>query len=147
MSEQALLEFGEPESSRADQMFEDFVKYHQAHPEVWCLFLRMVYSEMRKGKTHYSARSILHRIRWDDLLLAGDGEFKMPHQHSPWYARMWAASHPEHADIFSYRSLPSEGKPPLGGDGEPRPHDPDQPYPTLSDAMSIRLRELAEGAS
>tara|TARA_R110002126_G_scaffold37275_2_gene112745 strand:+ start:521 stop:862 length:342 start_codon:yes stop_codon:yes gene_type:complete len=69
---------------------ENFIKYHASNPEVYAVFKRFVAEVKAAGKTKYSSRTILHRIRWHvNIETRRIDEFKIGDHHSPYYARMY----------------------------------------------------------
>lgn len=58
------------------------------------------------GWEHYSARAIMHRIRWHYHVDKGDRTFKVNNNWSPELARWFMAKHPEQSDFFHIRSSP-----------------------------------------
>lgn len=99
MTPQALLPFIRDASHEAQ-----FMEFHERNPHVYRLFCRFCDELIASGRTRYSARTILHRIRWhvDTQTDSGDG-LKINNNHSPFYARMWASEHPRHSDFFQTR--------------------------------------------
>ncbi len=81
--------------TRADQIFERFCKFHRANPDAWRLFCKFT-DEMRYHQSKWSARAVLHRMRWESALsTAGDSVFKISDHFSVYYARMYLATHPK----------------------------------------------------
>lgn len=84
-------------------------KYHEAHPEVYELFTRFALEVVAKGRKRFSARAIFHRIRWYTQIEAPDGTgFKINNNHSPFYARLFALDHAEHANLFRTREASAD---------------------------------------
>lgn len=83
-----------------------FVDFHQANLGVWSLFRQYTFELIRAGRRHYSARAVLHRIRWhaDIETTTGDG-FKINNNHSAYYARMFMEFYPEHDGFFHVREV------------------------------------------
>ena len=77
--------------SRADQIFERFVRFHRANPHFWHLFCQFA-DDMRQVKPHYSSKSIFERARWEvDLTTAitDDDSVKLNNDFTAYYARMY----------------------------------------------------------
>jgi hypothetical protein len=91
--------------TRNDELKEAVTRFHKEHPEVWDLFCRFTFMKINAGFKHYSARGIFHRIRWETDLPAYDkgNEFKLNDHHSPFYARRFMATYPEHEGFFRTR--------------------------------------------
>lgn len=75
-------------------------------PDVCDLFEQLAMDVKRKGFDQYSARAILHQIRWHHQVERGDREFKCNDHWTPALARWVAARHPEMAKFFELRSSP-----------------------------------------
>lgn len=87
----------------------EFLAFHRENPHVWELFQRFALDAIRSGRRHYSARAIVHRIRWHyEVETARTDDFKINNNHSPYYARLFAERHPEHARFFEYRRVRGE---------------------------------------
>lgn len=81
--------------------FEDF---HQAHPEVYAMFLRFTRQWIQSGHKRGSADMILHRVRWETSVNAAhDSGFKINNNFSALYARKAMAENPDLAGVFSTR--------------------------------------------
>jgi hypothetical protein len=63
-------------------------------PDVVDLFERMAMEVRKRGFTRYSARAILHRIRWHYHVEKGDADFKVNNNVSARLARWLMAKHP-----------------------------------------------------
>ena len=81
-----------------------FAAYHNAHPEVYRMFEQFVFELLRRGKTHYSADAIMHRVRWETSVSGRDeDDFKINNNHVSYYARLFIENHPELKDFFETR--------------------------------------------
>ena len=98
-----------PEGSRAEQIYDQFLEFHKNHPEVWTLFEKYAQEAISSGLTHYSARAVVHRIRWYATVEMKSGEdFKINNNFSPYYGRLFMHRHPEHRGFFRVRIRRSE---------------------------------------
>ena len=86
-----------------------FERFHLANPEVWRLFQRFAFEAARAGRTRYSARTIIHRIRWYVEVETRGDHFKINNDFSPFYARLWARAYPSHEDLFETRTSAADG--------------------------------------
>ena len=78
--------------------------YHKQNPKVYELFERFTFEVIDAGFKHYSAMAIIQQIRWHtDVVTRGDN-FKINNNHVPYYSRLFAHNHPQHADFFRFRS-------------------------------------------
>lgn len=74
---------------------ERFEEYDRAHPEVWELFQEFAHMARERGRTRYSARAILHRIRWErEIEQDAQQPFKISNIWSSRYARKLVESDP-----------------------------------------------------
>lgn len=90
--------------SKHGDLWIRFAEWHEANPHVWLLFVRFTFQALQTGRGHYSARDIVHRIRWHtNVELASVDEFKINDHWSPYYARVFMACYPAHASIFETR--------------------------------------------
>jgi len=97
---QSIFSFCQPGSSERT-IWEQFEEYDQRHPEVWELFQEFAHLARDRGRSRYSARAIMHRIRWErDVEQTVDEPFKISNLWSSRYARKLIASDPEYWDGF-----------------------------------------------
>jgi hypothetical protein len=84
--------------------WQRFEEWDEANPHVLDLFVRFTFEALRTGRKRYSARDIIHRIRWHmNVELAAVDEFKINDHWSPYYARLFIDLYPMHAGIFEMR--------------------------------------------
>jgi len=72
------------------------------------LFEQLALEIWRRGFRQYSARAILHRIRWHYHIERGDRDFKCNNNWTPAMARWFMNNHPEYGEFFETRSSPSD---------------------------------------
>jgi hypothetical protein len=82
--------------------------WHLSNPHVWSLFERYAFEAISSGRKNYSHWAILQRIRWNYEIETRGGEFKISNDYIAWYARMFAAKHPEHRGFFRLKPLKEE---------------------------------------
>ena len=75
-------------------------------PEVVSLFEKLALEISARGFEKYSARAILHRIRWHYHIDKGDRDFTCNNNWTPTMARWFLDRHPELGDFFETRSSP-----------------------------------------
>lgn len=96
-----------------------FLAFHQANPWVYVRMVAHCRALLARGYKQYSSRTLISvmRFEWDlqttkqRVLFAGamaPSAVKLNDHHSPYYARMIMASHPEFADFFSRREVTGE---------------------------------------
>lgn len=103
--------------ARIDQLEAEAMRFHLEHPEVWSLFIQFTKDRISRGFSHYSARAIFHRIRWETAVPEyelGKG-FKMNDHHSPFYSRWFMEAYPRHDGFFRIRYQTSADAPPMTG--------------------------------
>ncbi len=72
-----------------------FARYDHDHPEVWEYFVRFATEARNAGRSRYSARAIIHRIRWECAVERADREpFKINDHLAGRYARKLVDSDP-----------------------------------------------------
>lgn len=77
-----------------------FIKYHQKNPEVWSEFKRYAFEAIEAGRTQYSAKLIIEKIRWDSKLeVQKVSAFKIPNEITAYYARLF------HRTFLAYRGF------------------------------------------
>lgn len=89
--------------SSYDRMLKACDKFHDKHPEVWDLFVQFTFERINRGFTHYSARGVWHRIRWETSAPhARDpkAKFKLSNNHTPFYARAFMKIYPQYKGFF-----------------------------------------------
>ena len=84
---------------------EKFINYHTLNPNVYDVFKGFVADVKAVGKTKYSSRTILHRIRWHvNIETRRIDDFKIGDHHSPYYARMYMYEYNDD-DFFSIKNI------------------------------------------
>lgn len=102
MTDTALLPF---EDGDDRTLYDQFLEYHAANPEVYATICRFADEALRAGRTRIGIGMLTERLRWYTTVEArgrADG-FKFNNNYRPFYARMWLADHPEHPDFFETR--------------------------------------------
>lgn len=82
----------------------EFVEWLPNNLHIWDAFVAEAFKIVRKGFTHYSARTIIHVLRHHSALEEKDGEWKINNNHSPYLARLFALRYPQYEQLFEYRS-------------------------------------------
>lgn len=75
--------------------------------KVYEAFEREALRVVAKGRTHYSARTIIEVLRHNSALSDVDAEWKLNDHATPFYARLFGLCNPEHADLFELRTTKS----------------------------------------
>ena len=86
---------------------EKFTEYHITNPTIFAKFV--AYAEQLKsaGRTRIGAKAIVERIRWDSLVAAIDGDYKINNSYTSRYVRLISKERPDLASLFALRSLKS----------------------------------------
>lgn len=81
-----------------------FEEVDAANPEMWRLFVYFTKVMINRGFPHYSARAVMHRVRWETAQpLEDESSYKINNNWSPYYARKFHAEYPEHHGFFRNR--------------------------------------------
>lgn len=98
--------------NRHEEMREQCQAFHNAHPEVWQLFVHFTCTMIRKGYPNYSVNAIFERIRWEkDEGGNGEDQFKLNNNYRAFYARRFMRMYPKHEGFFRTRELKSVDRP------------------------------------
>jgi len=96
----------------------DLLRYHRAsfrpgfptwisvNLHVWFAFEREANRIWRRGRRHYSARTILEVLRHESALAEIYGDFKLNNNVAPDLARLYRLRYPERAGLFELRQMP-----------------------------------------
>ena len=83
------------------RLFDAWLTYHKANPGIYELFKKYTHEALGANYDKYSARTIIHRIRWHTLVeTRSEDGFKIANAHSPYYARLYLFEHPHRAGVF-----------------------------------------------
>jgi hypothetical protein len=108
----ALFELRAPvRVTRADELDEQAHEFVVAHPDVWRLFVRFAFDLIASGRQHGGAKAIWERIRWEYATSAHCGrdvEHALNNNLVAPIARIFAATYPDRACFFRFRSRTSE---------------------------------------
>lgn len=91
-----------------DPRVQAFLDFHARNPHIYQLFCRFALQAAAR-RSRFSARTVLHRIRWYTSVETDDPQgFKVNDHWSPFYARLFEQDHPEHAGFFEKRRALAE---------------------------------------
>lgn len=76
-------------------------------PAVVQMFEQLSLKIYSMGFSRYSARAILHRIRWHYTIDQGDKDFKCNNNWTPRLSRWFMDTHPHVGEFFETRASPS----------------------------------------
>lgn len=104
------LPFGDPVLAlvreHRDTFRPAFLMWIAENPHVWNAFEREANRIWRRGRRHYSARTILEVLRHESALAEICGDFKLNNNAAPDLARLYRLRHPERAALFELRRMP-----------------------------------------
>lgn len=83
-------------------------EWHRANPDVWRHFERFSMEAVRNGRRKISHWLIVNRIRWEVAIVTSGDDFKISNDYIAFYARLWRALHPAHADLFNIKRMDGE---------------------------------------
>jgi len=120
------------EETRYDQMKDRCNAFHQAHPEVWSMFVRFTRDRISRGFQTYSSDAIFHRIRWETAKPSYEKgtEFKLNDHYTAFYARRFMRLYPEYEGFFRTRKQTSKEE-----DPSPFPELGPDDYPTYPNSV------------
>lgn len=86
-----------------------FKTFHQKNPHIYKEFTALAYDMRNTGRTRYSGRTIIEKMRWDyDIKTKGD-VFKVNDDFVPIYVRVLIHERPEFETFFELRRVRSKG--------------------------------------
>jgi len=85
-----------------------FWKWHSANPEVWEYFERFALEAVSRRHRRISHWLIVNRIRWETSVITTGKDYKISNDLIAFYARLWNAKHPEHAELFQLKRMIGE---------------------------------------
>jgi hypothetical protein len=123
--------------SRADQIFESFVRFHKENPRVWRLFEQLSLRMLYKGHMSYSANAIFEQIRRHMNVTTTGDKVKLSNNYRAYYARLFHLRHPHLNNFFKCRRIVSD-------DVEEYEHEPEIDFTPASEEERItqRIKEL-----
>ncbi len=89
----------------SEKFKEQFKTHHALHPHVLELFRKYATEMLGRGYRHYSARTILERIRWHLALENTGSVFKLNNNHGTFYSRVLYLEDPgKWREFFAFRT-------------------------------------------
>lgn len=126
-------------TTRGQQIFNRWKKFHAENPHVWRLFVQYTFEVINTGRTRYSPDAILHRIRWNLEVETTGSDVKINNDLSSIYSRFFSVSYPEHGAFYEQRKRTSEERSAYASDLEVVPFE----MPDHEAALIYELTELA----
>jgi hypothetical protein len=85
------------------QFTPDFLAYLPDNLHIYQRFEREALRVARRGRTHYSARTIIEVLRHESALRESGDAWKLNDHNTPYLARLFALMNPAHAKMFEFR--------------------------------------------
>ena len=87
-----------------------FFRFHRNNPHVFRKFKELAFAMKATGRTDYSARTIIEKMRWDyDINTTGD-VFKINDDFVPMYVRLLIHRYRQFDGFFELRVVRSRGR-------------------------------------
>lgn len=92
-------------AAKPDIFVDGFAAWLEQNPEVWFAFEREADRIWRRGRRHYSARTIVEWLRHETAIAekGPDAEYKVNGNFVPSLARLWLCHHPKRGGFFEIR--------------------------------------------
>ena len=74
-------------------------EYHRNNPHIYDAFEELTL-EMTRYRKNFSARAVMHKMRWDTAIRGGGDDFKLPNWVSPYMVRLFEERHSRHIGFF-----------------------------------------------
>lgn len=81
----------------------DFAAWLLANQAIWLRFCAEADKVWRRGRRHWSARTIIEYLRHETALAEVGGLFKVNNNYAPDLARLYAETYPDRACLFETR--------------------------------------------
>lgn len=85
--------------------FKEFRKYDEENPHIWREFVIKTKEAQGRGYNKISAHFIFQILRWETGVRAEGSNWKVDHNHFPYYSRKFMEEYPESEGIFEIRKL------------------------------------------
>jgi len=85
---------------------KEFFKFHNENPEIYQLFKQFAKEMRDTGRSKYSSKAIMERIRWHyDIRARGREEFKINNNYTAMYPRIMIVDDNSWLGFFNLRKL------------------------------------------
>lgn len=101
-----ICELAEKNQFDADptESIQKFIDYIQDNLNVWLEFEKMCLNLINNGYEHYSARTLIHVIRYQTHVGEFKSKYKVNDHISPVFARVFMILHPQHDGFFTIKT-------------------------------------------
>lgn len=107
MQQQLDIDYAHPAilaaRNNADILSEEFLIWLPDNLHIWDAFAEEAFNVIRRGYQHYSSYTIVEFIRHHSALAESGSIYKINNTHRPYLARLFAAMHPQHRELFEFR--------------------------------------------
>ena len=86
-----------------DSYFKKPMEWFDNNWHVVEAFEKSALNIISKGRSHYSARTIVEVLVHESIIAEKDGQFKIGNDNAPDLARVFVVLHPEHKNFWEYR--------------------------------------------
>jgi len=87
----------------------DFIKYHQANPQIYRAFLYFADQVQQKGYKKIGAKMLAERIRWETMINTGN-KYKVQNSYTAFYARLLMVKVPSMRNLFRLKRINIDGQ-------------------------------------
>lgn len=116
------------------ELVRDFFQFHDQNPDVLVLFRRFTKEMHNTGRSRYSSKAIMERIRWHYDIAVRGSDFKINNNYTAMYPRLLVMEDTNWMSFFSLRKFMPEDNEPYIGDLPTYYHrlaEPPKPEPKL----------------
>lgn len=93
----------------------EFLQYHNENPQIWKAFEAKTKQAIERGFRHYGPAAIFELLRWETGVSSNGADgFKLNNTWTPYYARLFEATHPQHRGFFRKRESKADREISLG---------------------------------
>lgn len=87
------------------RLWNDFLKFHKEHPEVYDYFVRLAHEARARGNKRLGAHLLIQLIRWETHQTGSKEKLKVNNNHFPYYARLFMLNNPDFEGFFELREI------------------------------------------
>jgi len=91
-----------------------FEEFHAENPHVFELWEKLTFRAIDRGYKNIGAALIRELIRWETGITTTGSSYKMPNEFTPYYARLFMNTHPQHQGFFRTKTAAADEEMGLG---------------------------------
>lgn len=84
---------------------DNWIAWNRRNPHFYPLFERFALEAIESGARKSGAWLIVQRIRWESKIVTRGDDYKVNNDFIAYFARYFAACHPEHAGFFTIKQM------------------------------------------